>query len=181
MRSRILVIGAVAALSWVAAGCADKNATTRPAEAPTGQTTQTTAGTNTTGTMPGTQNVGLSPELARACNIVVNNVDRAPKFDFDNSGLLPEDRSALAEVAKCVTTGPLRGRALRLVGRADTRGEAEYNLVLGEHRAGSVRSYLKGLGVDDRKLAETSRGKLDATGRDEEGWRRDRRVDIMLQ
>ena len=32
-----------------------------------------------------------------------------------------------------------------------------------------------------QRMALTSRGALDATGNDEEGWRKDRRVDISLQ
>jgi peptidoglycan-associated lipoprotein len=54
-------------------------------------------------------------------------------------------------------------------------------MALGERRAGSASRYLTALGVDGGKLAETSRGKLDATGSDEHGWARDRRVDIVLQ
>jgi peptidoglycan-associated lipoprotein len=160
----------------LAMGCAN-NPTPRSPEPPTTQT----ATKRTQGISPATPNVGVASDLARMCNIVINNVAEAPKFDFDSTGLSSQDRDILSQVAKCVTMGPLRGRALYLVGRADARGEAEYNLALGDHRAGSVRSYLRDLGVDDRRLAETSRGKLDATGKDEEGWRRDRRVDIILQ
>jgi peptidoglycan-associated lipoprotein len=125
--------------------------------------------------------VGVSDDIARACNIQFGSVDRAPKFDFAETDLLPEDRSLLQQVAPCITTGPLKGRGLRLVGRADPRGEVEYNMTLGAHRADTVRRYLADLGVDAKKVGETSRGKLDATGTDENGWRRDRRVDIMLQ
>ncbi len=114
-----------------------------------------------------------------ACNI--NSVDRAPKFDFDQSVLQQQDRGVLAQVAKCFTTGPLKGRSLKLIGRADPRGEVEYNFVLGEHRAGGVESYLAQLGVSGGKMIETSRGKLDANGADEAGWQRDRRVDLTLQ
>jgi len=125
--------------------------------------------------------IQLSNELSSACRIQFGDVDRAPKFDFDQSELLPEDREILDQVARCVTSGPLKGRALLLVGRADPRGEAEYNMVLGEHRADSVARYLESLGVPGDKIAETSRGKLDATGTDEETWRKDRRVDIALR
>ena len=54
-------------------------------------------------------------------------------------------------------------------------------MTLGDHRADTVRRYLGGLGVDTKRIAETSRGELDATGTDETGWRQDRRVDIALQ
>jgi peptidoglycan-associated lipoprotein len=125
--------------------------------------------------------LGLSQDIAAACKIEFGSVDHAPKFDFDDDELLPADRDVLQQVAVCVTTGPLKGRALRLVGHADPRGEPEYNMALGARRAGSARSFLTHLGVDPAKLATTSRGELDATGKDEEGWRRDRRVDILLQ
>lgn len=126
-------------------------------------------------------NVTVSSDIAQACKIDFNNVDRAPKFNIDDSSLEPQDRSVLQQVATCVTNGPLKGRSLKLTGRADPRGEVEFNFVLGEHRAAAVDDYLAQLGVDRHKLAETSRGKLDATGTDDQGWQRDRRVDISLQ
>lgn len=126
-------------------------------------------------------NVHVDDDIMRLCSIHIDNVDRAPKFDFDDAELLPEDRDVLEQVAKCVTTGPLKGRHLALVGRADPRGDTEYNMVLGEHRAESVHDYLAKLGVDPAAMAKTSRGELDAEGKDEDGWRRDRRVDISLQ
>ncbi len=126
-------------------------------------------------------NLSVSDEVAAACKLGFNDIDRAPRFDFDQSTLGPQDDEVLAQIAKCVTTGPLAGRALELVGRADPRGESEYNMALGERRASSVRDYLSRLGVDRVKLIESSRGKLDAMGTDENGWRRDRRVDILLQ
>jgi peptidoglycan-associated lipoprotein len=130
---------------------------------------------------PASQSVAVSEDILRSCSISLGNVDSAPKFDFDRSELSADDRDVLGRIAKCVTEGPLRGRALRVVGRTDPRGESEYNMGLGGHRAESVRSYLARLGVDATRLAETSRGELDATGRDEQGWRRDRRVDVLLR
>jgi peptidoglycan-associated lipoprotein len=125
--------------------------------------------------------VALGDDLVRACRISVSDIEKTPKFDFDQSELSTQDRDVLSQVARCLTTGPLRGRAVRLVGRADPRGESEYNMTLGGHRAESVKTYLTHLGVDSTRVAETSRGELDASGRDEDGWRRDRRVDVVLQ
>jgi outer membrane protein OmpA-like peptidoglycan-associated protein len=102
----------------------------------------------------------------------------APKFAFDKSRILPDDRDVLAEVATCVTEGPLKGRAVKLVGRADPRGTEQYNMELGERRSNSVMSYLSGLGVPSPQMSETSRGALDATGSDKSAWQLDRRVDI---
>jgi peptidoglycan-associated lipoprotein len=130
---------------------------------------------------PKRANVSVSDDIMKICKIHVDNVARAPKFDFDDADLLPEDRDILEQIAKCVTTGPLKGRHLSLVGRCDPRGEVEYNMVLGDYRAESVHDYLAKLGVSPETMARTSRGELDAEGKDEDGWRRDRRVDIALQ
>ncbi len=124
--------------------------------------------------------INVSEEILRMCNIDFNNVATAPKFDFDNSDLRSDERALLEKVVTCVTTGPLKGRSLHLIGRADPRGDVQYNHLLGESRAGSVRSYLIGLNLDAARVTTTSRGKLDATGTDEVGWQRDRRVDIEL-
>lgn len=126
-------------------------------------------------------NVRLDDQLAKLCKVTFGNADRAPKFDYDEAALLPQDRDVLEQVAKCVTTGPLKGRKLALVGRADPRGETEYNMVLGDHRADAVHVYLARLGVGTGKMSKTSRGELDAEGTDDGTWHRDRRVDIALQ
>jgi peptidoglycan-associated lipoprotein len=122
--------------------------------------------------------VNLSDDIRRLCNIEEN--DKAPKFDYDSNDLSTAEKDVLGQVAKCLTTGALKGRSVQLVGRADQRGEVEYNFSLGHKRAVAVKGFLAGLGVDGGKMNETSRGELDATGTDEEGWRKDRRVDIRL-
>jgi peptidoglycan-associated lipoprotein len=150
-------------------------------EAPVVATTSTRITTTTTPAKPVSQGLGLSDQLIKACGIQFDSVDDAPKFDFDKSYLSDQDKKVLVQVAQCVTTGPLKGRGLQLVGRADPRGEVEYNMTLGEHRASAVEEYLKGLGVPSPQMTETSRGKLDATGTDEASWARDRRVDLDLR
>jgi peptidoglycan-associated lipoprotein len=77
-------------------------------------------------------------------------------------------------------TGPLKGRSMRLVGHADPRGNEEYNMALGGRRADNVASAIASAGMDSARMATSSRGKMDATGTDEAGWAKDRRVDIML-
>jgi len=44
-----------------------------------------------------------------------------------------------------------------------------------------VRERLFTLGVDNERMGDSSKGELGATGKDENGWRRDRRVDITLR
>src|SRR5208282_1057507 len=108
--------------------------------------------------------VSMSDELRRACGI--EDTGAAPKFDFDSALLSTTDRSELDQLAKCMTTGPLAGKNVELVGRADPRGEAEYNMNVGATRADAVKHYLAQLGVAGGRLVTTSRGALDAQGHD---------------
>jgi peptidoglycan-associated lipoprotein len=137
----------------------------------------------TTSSAPGKSEkmaVNVDDDIIKACNLKFENIEDAPKFDYDQEALTPGEKSVLEAIAKCLTTGPLKGRAVDLVGRADPRGETEYNMTLGAKRARSVHTFLGGLGVPGDKLRDTSRGELDAKGTDEEGWRKDRRVDVRL-
>jgi peptidoglycan-associated lipoprotein len=120
--------------------------------------------------------ISMSDELRHACGI--EDSGDAPKFDFDSSLLSTTDRTELDQLAMCMTTGPLKGKNVDLVGRADPRGEAEYNMNLGATRADAVKHYLALLGVASPRITTTSRGALDAQGHDEPSWAVDRRVDL---
>lgn len=129
-----------------------------------------------------TAGLSVSGEIARACGIAARGDGKAaaPSFDFDSAALAPEDRTVLAQLAKCLSEGALRGRSVTLVGRTDPRGEPEYNMTLGGSRADTVNRYLVDLGVGRERMSTTSRGEMDATGTSEHGWAQDRRVDIEL-
>jgi peptidoglycan-associated lipoprotein len=174
--SKVTLSAGLLALALGLGACAHEEP---PAVAPTPATTApptTTSAPAHPGVDPA---VNLSSDIMTACQVKVSS--DPPKFDYDSSNLSSQERDILAQVAKCLTTGPLAGKSVKLTGRADPRGEQEYNMNLGEHRATSVRKYLVGLGVADNRMTETSRGALDATGKDEAGWQADRRVDISLQ
>ena len=115
------------------------------------------------------------------CGIKATSRTPNPKFDYDKDELTADDRTVLDQLATCLTTGALKGKAVALIGRADPRGTEEYNLGLGSRRAQPVSQYLGRLGVGDPQMAVTTRGALDATGTDEAGWRQDRRVDVQLK
>jgi len=149
------------------------------------QTTTTGATIQPTAKPIETKTVSISGSIVSACHLrfdayVEPAQDRAPHFDFDEASLGMDDKQLLEKVALCVISGPLAGRSLALVGRADPRGEVEYNFALGARRADNVAKYLELLGVPGKRLQESSRGELDAAGFDEASWARDRRVDILL-
>jgi peptidoglycan-associated lipoprotein len=142
------------------------DATPRPAMAPPPR--QDTAS-------PTSGSVHIDDRIIKACGDVPE-----AHFAFDSAAVQPAAAAALDAVAHCFTVGALRGKSLRLIGHTDPRGETEYNLGLGQRRAGSVSEYLSKRGVERSHLTSSSRGEFDATGTDEDGWARDRKVDILL-
>lgn len=125
-------------------------------------------------------NLSISGDIVKLCNITAGATAN-PSFDYNKDELTPEDRVILDQLAVCLTKGPLKDKAISLVGRADPRGTEEYNLGLGSRRSSSVGSYLERLGVHQVQLFLTTRGALDATGTDEASWQQDRRVDVLLK
>jgi outer membrane protein OmpA-like peptidoglycan-associated protein len=129
---------------------------------------------------PASPSLSVGADLAALCALKIDATAASPKFDYDKAELLAEDRAILEQIATCVTTGPGKGKALSLTGRADPRGTEEYNLGLGAKRAKNVADYLGSLGVTNPQLQQTTRGSLDAAGTDESTYKQDRRVDIEL-
>jgi peptidoglycan-associated lipoprotein len=179
------------AVSLVALGCNSpgmtpraKDASKEAKKAPVGQTETTSAMLPLKELEgPGTQTAGLSVSetITKACGIAPRADGKTtPNFEYDSAALGQEDRKLLGEVARCLSEGALRGRSVTLIGRADPRGEPEYNFTLGGSRADTVHRYMVDLGVGREHLVATSRGELDATGKDEAGWAHDRRVDVEL-
>jgi len=128
------------------------------------------------GDIPTQSNINISDEIRKACGIT----DTEAFFAYDSANVRAADKAVLKKLADCFSTGPLKGREMRLVGHADPRGEEEYNMVLGGRRADNVKGAIAAEGLSAAKIATTSRGKLDATGSDEAGWAKDRRVDVVL-
>src|SRR5580698_2186211 len=167
---------AVTIAIFFAAACHHPAATTTPVAPPADPPPDTAA----KAPAPVSTNLSASDDLVRQCQLHFDNKVEAPKFDFDHFELSSQDRNVLQQIAGCVTTGPLKGRKLALVGRADPRGTEEYNLGLGDRRAHSVDEYLLRLGVNGHAIGSSTRGALDASGNDESSWRVDRRVDLEL-
>ena len=125
---------------------------------------------------PSKGNINISDEIKKACGIS----DAEAFFAYDSANIREQDKAVLAKLAICFTTGPLKGREMRLVGHADNRGEEDYNMLLGQKRADNVKGAIVSAGMTAAKTLTTSRGELDATGSDEATWSKDRRVDIVL-
>jgi peptidoglycan-associated lipoprotein len=96
-------------------------------------------------------------------------------FDFNESILSTEATSAIDRNGECLKKAG--NRAATLTGHTDPRGTEEYNLALSDKRAQSVRDRLSREGVSSN-MKIVAKGELEATGTDESGWAKDRRVDL---
>jgi peptidoglycan-associated lipoprotein len=176
---RMFAIAATALTAALAIGC--KKDEVPPPAAPTGDTTAPTMPERPAAEPDqeddGTSgNINISDAIRKACGIS----DTEAFFAYDSAHVRDEDRAVFKKLADCFTTGPLKGRQMRLVGHADPRGSDEYNMVLGSKRAENVKRAIVGEGLPDGQATTTSRGEMEATGTDEASWAEDRRVDIAL-
>ncbi|HVY45404.1 MAG TPA: OmpA family protein [Minicystis sp.] len=143
---------------------AARNTDAAPKQAPREDTKTPTSGS-----------IQIDDEIVKLCG----NIPTA-HFAFDSASIAGDAAKSLDPLAACFTTGPAKGRSMVLTGHTDPRGETEYNFALGQKRAGSVSDYLAKKGMAKSQLQPTSKGELEATGTDEEGWARDRKVVITL-
>jgi len=164
---RVIGISTVA-LALVA--CATEDTGRNSARAPVAATAVPTAAADSDS--PSKSGVNIDPAIAKACGMP------APRFDFDSA--LITNSPPLDILAKCFISGPMKGKNLKLIGRADPRGTEDYNIALGQRRAGSVQNYLARQGLHEKRVLTISRGALDATGTNEKSWAEDRRVDVLL-
>jgi peptidoglycan-associated lipoprotein len=139
----------------------------KPAAAPVPQQVDTAK--------PSSGSLHIDDKIMKACGDL-------PKahFAFDSTVIEGDAANALDALVRCFVSGPLKGKGMKLIGHADSRGETEYNLALGHKRAGSVADFLAKKGLEQGRIATSSKGEFEATGTDEQGWARDRKVDVLL-
>lgn len=170
LSSITLLLGLALVPACAGAG-ADK---TRPVEEPSQPATQPAATDTRSPTMSG---VYLDPELARLCGMATSTAF----FEFNSAALEGADNSGLLALATCVSTGPLKGRQIELIGHTDPRGTVDHNTQLGKSRADSVMQFLANQGgvPADRMITRTE-GEKQADPSDPDSWPYERRVNIRL-
>ena len=102
-------------------------------------------------------------------------------FEFDKSDLSQDALDDLDAHAKFLVAD--RNAKVRLEGHADERGTRAYNLALGERRANAVARYLVIQGVNRTQIETVSYGEERPLSlvRDDSGWSRNRRVELIYQ
>ncbi len=102
-------------------------------------------------------------------------------FEFDKAELRQDVLDDLDAHAKYLSVAETA--KVRLEGHADERGTRGYNLALAERRANSVARYLVIQGVKRSQIETVSYGEERplSLSRDENGWSRNRRVELIYQ
>jgi peptidoglycan-associated lipoprotein len=184
---------AVAAVTLLTAACAKKKvaaapppppapaagpaATPKPASTPPAHAT---AVTRPSGTAPATK----YPSAATRVRIdqLLAKIEDA-YFDYDKYSIRPDAMKALeadsTELRDILKDYP--DYKLTIEGHADERGSAEYNVALGDRRAGAAKDYLVQVGIPAAQLSVLSYGKEKPVCQehDETCWQRNRRIHIV--
>lgn len=102
-------------------------------------------------------------------------------FDYDRAEIHPEDLAVINAHAAFLKANP--HRHVRVEGHTDEQGSREYNIGLGERRAGSVVDILVSHGVPRNQIATVSFGKEkpDSNGHSAEAHSLNRRAVIVYE
>ena len=121
--------------------------------------------------VPAQKNGAAAAQTSAAAIVALKDV----YYDFDRYNIRPQDAEILKQ-----NYGWFKGNTgmrVRVEGNCDERGTVEYNLVLGQKRADSAKSYLINLGVNSTLLDTVSYGKEKPVdqGHNEAAWAKNRR------
>jgi peptidoglycan-associated lipoprotein len=96
-------------------------------------------------------------------------------FDFNKADIRADARDSLTHDAEFLRNNP--GIRITIEGHCDERGSTEYNLALGDRRAGAVKQYLVSLGISADRISTVSFGKEKpfCTQSNESCWQQNRR------
>lgn len=102
-------------------------------------------------------------------------------FDFDSFEIRDEFRPLIGRYAGQMQASPKR--VLVIEGYADERGSREYNLALGQKRAGAVLQTLQAQGVARQRMEAISWGEERPAdpGHNEVAWARNRRAELKMR
>ncbi len=100
-------------------------------------------------------------------------------FDYDQSEIRPDQRAKLQANAQFLRENT--NFRLVIAGHCDERGTREYNMALGERRAGATMQYLMNLGVPGNRVDIISYGEENpaATGNTASAWAQNRRAQFQ--
>lgn len=119
-------------------------------------------------------------EAAERARAVSADLAAMINFDYDQATVRPADQETLDRKAAILSANS--NVKLRISGHADERGSDEYNLALGNRRAGAAKRYLENKGVDGSRLDVISYGEERPLnpGSDESAFAQNRRDEFEV-
>ena len=166
----------------IAPGVGTVNAEGSTKVSPSDSTTYTITASGPGGSANATARVTVStppPVVEKApepdLNELFTREVRDAYFDFNKADIRADARDALTKTADFLRNYPqIR---VTIEGHCDERGSTEYNLALGDRRAGAVKQYLVSLGISADRLTTVSFGKEKpfCTQSNESCWQQNRR------
>lgn len=189
-QKRTLIV--ISAISIFSAACAKKSVAVAPPPPPQPVATHATAPkpatppvhTATTRPPAATAPAPRYPNAATRARIdqLLARIEDA-YFDYDKATLRSDALKALQadsiELRDILKDYP--DYKLTIQGHCDERGSAEYNVALGDRRAGAAKEYLVQVGIPSAQLNVVSYGKERplCQEHDEACWQRNRRIHIV--
>ncbi|MFN4226514.1 MAG: peptidoglycan-associated lipoprotein Pal [Candidatus Ratteibacteria bacterium] len=115
-------------------------------------------------------------EISKEAEEIFKNI----YFDYDSYEIKKSEQETLIKIGEYLQEK--KEIFVLIEGHCDERGTREYNLVLGEQRALSVRNFLINLGVSPKRLFTVSYGedKPAVLGSNETAWAKNRRCEFKI-
>ena len=103
-------------------------------------------------------------------------------FDYDSFIVKSDYAPLLKKQTQFINYIAQDPAEVQVIGNADERGSAEYNLALGQKRAEAVKKALLAQGAKEKQIEAISFGKEKpvALEHDEAAWAKNRRVDFVI-
>ena len=175
----LLMLFATAAL---AGACGGKSAPEQPAPEPTSVAAPEPAAapTDDSAERDRLERERVAREATERGHAVAADLAAMINFDYDQATVRPADQQTLDRKAAILVANP--NVKVRISGHADERGSDEYNLALGNRRAGAAKRYLESKGVDGSRLDVISYGEERPLnpGSDESAFAQNRRDEFEV-
>ncbi len=180
MRASSLLI--LLATTAVAVGCGGKKPPEEPAPqpAPAPTAAPTPPPQDDTAERERLERERMQREAAERARAVSADLAAMINFEYDQAAVRAADEATLDRKAAILQANP--NVRVTISGHADERGSDEYNLAIGNRRAGAAKRYLQNKGIDGARMDVVSYGEERPLnpGHDEAAYAQNRRDEFQV-